>query len=331
MLFCCATAVGGGSGFAQSCVTQAKATPEQRTEVGAAGYKLASAVQGGDAAAVRADTIPQLTGDFGGTASLIQNTATQLKGDTLAVTTLYLLDASNRTANDTADADFTCALSGSAAETDFSIAGLPPGRYAFLMVEASGPQPMVLSFLLQAGTGGWKMAGFYPHRREVAGHDGLWYWTTARADAKAGKPWLAWVLYGEADQLLRPANFVATTNLFRLRSELRSTTPPALVDGLSETTPLALAGGNGTEFRLTGLSSDASTDGKQLNLEVHLRGEGSNDASAALLRDVAAGDALLKAHPELRGGFDNLWVISEAPGSNPVVSVRPMAEIAAGR
>src|SRR5579875_3299606 len=119
-------------------------------------------------------------------------------------------------------------MAGTAAETDFSIAGLPAGRFAFVMVEASGPRPWLLSFLLEQQPGGWKMAGFYPHPRNAAGHDGGWYWTTARTDAKDGKEWLAWVLYGQADELLRPANFVSSTNLDRLRSELRSVTPPAL-------------------------------------------------------------------------------------------------------
>ena len=314
--------------LAQSCTTQAKATAEQRTEVGAVAFRLAAAVQSGNAAAVRSDTITQLTADFGATENLIGSTAAELKGDSLVVTQMYLLDASNRSSTDTGDAEFTCPLSGSAAETDFSVSGLPPGRYAFAMVEANGPQPYTLSFLLQSTGSGWKLAGFYPHRRTAAGHDGVWYWTTARADTKAGKPWLAWVLYGEADQLLRPANFVASSNLFRLRSELRAATPPALVDGVSEKTPLVLAGANGAEFRITGLGSEASSDGKQLNLLVHLRGEGSNDAQAALQRDVAAGDALLKAHPELRSGFDNLWAIAETPGTNPVVSIRAMAAVA---
>lgn len=323
--------IGTRSLLAQGCTTQAKATAEQRTTTGAVAYRLAAAVQRGDVAAVKADTMTQLVGDFGATANLIQATSAGLAGDALAVRQLYLLDASARSATYTADADFTCALGNAAAETDFSIAGLPPGRYAFLIVAASGPQPWTLSFLLQAEGAGWKMAGFYPHRLDAAGHDGLWYWTAARADAKAGRPWLAYLRYGEADQLLRPANFVATTNLFRLRSELRSATPPSLVDGLSETTPLVIPGTNGTEYRITGLGSESSSDGKQLNLLVHLRGEAGNDAQAALARDMAAGEAFVKAHPELRTGFDNLWVISETPGTNPVISDRPMAEIAAGK
>ena len=113
----------------------------------------------------------------------------------------------------------------------------------------------------QQGTA-WKMAGFYPHARTAAGHDGLWYWTTARADAKAGKKWLAWVLYGEADQLLRPANFITSTHLDQLRSERRSNAPGELSEGISPEAPLVIKAKDGSEFRFTSLGSVATEDGK---------------------------------------------------------------------
>ena len=322
---------GGNPMLGQSCITQAKMTPAQRAEVGAVAYRIADAVLSGDSKAVQDATIAPYATSFAQTGYLIRTTSAELAGDTLAVTQLYFLDASDRKANATTDADFSCPLSGTAAETDFSIAGLPPGHYAFTMVQASGPKPWLLSFLLQSDPAGWKMAGFYPHRTEAAGHNGVWYWSTARADEKADKPWLAWVLYGEADQLLRPANFVSSTNLDRLRSEMRAAMPPALSSGLSATTPLAIAGPNGAEFRITGLNSDASEDGKQLNLIVHLRADPSSDTNAETARNLAAGAALLAAHPELRSGFDNLWVIVEAPGTNPFVTERPMREISAAK
>lgn len=311
---------------AQSCVTQAKMTEAQRSEIGAEAYKLANAVLSGDSNAVRAATIAQYASDAQ-TAYLVRTTSAQMSGDALAVKQIYLLDASNRAANDSSEANFSCPLTGSAAETDFAIAGLPAGRYAFAMVEASGPHPWLLSFLLQAEGGGWKMAGFYPHRRDAAGHDGLWYWNRARTDAKDGRQWLAWVLYGEADQLLRPANFVSSTNLERLRSEMRSVTPPALSEGISGKTPLVVTGAKGVEFRFTGLSSEASEDGKQLNLIVHVQAEKQADSNAATAQNLAAGAALLRAHPELRPGFDNVWVIAETAGANPYVTERPMTEI----
>ena len=325
-----ATAVLAGTARAQSCTTQAKMTAEQRAQVGAAAYRLGSAVVAGDTNTVQGSTISQYATNFTATANLIHATATHLAGDHVAISEVFLLDATNRKENDTSEAEFSCPLTGTAAEADFSIGGLPPGRYAFAMVEAAGPAPWLLSFLLQEdGSTGWKMAGFYPHPRAVAGHDGLWYWTTARADAKAGKPWLAWVLYGEADELLRPANFASSTNLDRLRTETHSAAPPALSSGLSAGTPLALSGPNGSSYRITGLNSQPSEDGKQLNLIVHLEAEPKADPNAAGARNLAAAEALLSAHPELRSGFDNLWVLAEAPNTNPFVTERPMAEIAA--
>lgn len=316
-----------GPALGQTCLTQAKMAPTQRTEVGAAAYKLAGAVLAGDSKTVQDATIPQYATNFGQTGYLIRTTSAGMSGNMLAVTQSYVLDASARSANDSSEAEFSCPLVGTAAETDFAIASLPAGQYAFVMVEARGASPWLLSFLLQSTTAGWKMAGFYPHRREAAGHNGLWYWNTARTEAKDGRSWLAWVLYGEADSLLRPANFVSTTNLDRLRTETRTAAPAALSSGLNASTPLALQGPNGTTFAITGLASEASQDGKQLNLVVHLKSEGGGDTNAQTARNLAAGGTLLAAHPELRTGFANLWVIAEAPGANPFVTERPIAEM----
>ena len=42
------------------------------------------------------------------------------------------------------------------------------------------------------------MAGLYPKPLTAAGHDGLWYWTQARALAKQGQRWNAYLFYREA-------------------------------------------------------------------------------------------------------------------------------------
>lgn len=320
----------GSAAFAAglTCTTQSHMTPQQRTEIGSAAYGLASAVLAGDAARVRANTIAQYAGDEA-TAYLVRTTSERLAGDTLAVTQGYLLDATGGGSGAAAQADFACALAGTSAETDFAIPGLPPGRYAFAMVEARGANPWLLAFLLQQESGGWKMAGFYPHPRAVAGHDGLWYWTTARADAKANRPWLAWVNYSEADELLRPAPFVSTANLDKLRTEQRSAAPEALSNGLSAQTPLSLLGPNGAQYRVTSLGTQSSDDAKALNLLLHIEGEPGATTEAATTRNVGAATALLTAHPELRQGFENIWVVADVPGTNPVVTQRPLSAIVA--
>ncbi len=216
-----------------ACTTQSAMTGDMRQSLADAALAIATAIKGNDTERVRSLSSPEIASNFDSTVFVIHQTSTAIADATLRVTQLYRLDASNRKPGDSAVADFGCALSGSTDEVDFSIPGLPPGVYAFVIVEAAGDRPWLLPILLQQQGTAWKMAGFYPHARTVGGHDGLWYWTTARADAKAGKKWLAWVLYGEADQLLRPANFITSTHLDQLRSERRSNAPSELSDGIS--------------------------------------------------------------------------------------------------
>ena len=119
---------------AQTCTTQARMTALQRGEVGSAAFGLASAVQAGDTARVATATVSNYSGDANQTAYLVRSTGARIAADALTVTQVYLLDASSRSATDTAQAEFACPLAGATNETDFGIAGLPPGRYAFAMV-----------------------------------------------------------------------------------------------------------------------------------------------------------------------------------------------------
>jgi hypothetical protein len=288
---------------------------------------LAGAVKSNDADRVRSMTVAQYAAEFGATAYLLRTTAAKLANDTPHVTQAYLLDASSRQPNEATEADFACPLIGSTGEVDFSIAALPRGRFAFVMVEASGEQPWLLAFLLEQEGSAWKMAGFYPHARAAAGHDGLWYWQQARTDAKSGQRWLAWMLYGEADQLLRPASFVATTHLDELRAERRTNAPPELADGISVQKPLVIKDRSDTEFRFTALDSEASDDDRGLNLIVHFAATPVSDAAAEKARNLAAAKALLTAHPELRQGFSGVAMFADIAGQPPFATVEEMGHL----
>ncbi|HEY5382258.1 MAG TPA: hypothetical protein VIJ65_08375 [Acidobacteriaceae bacterium] len=312
---------------AQTCTTQATLPADARQSIANAAMALGSAVESNATSRVEAMAIAELTSNFAPTAYVVSNTATKIAGDTLRVTQMYQLDASARKPGDTTEADFGCALIGTSDETDFAIPGLPSGVYAFVMVEASGERPWLLAFLLQRQGSEWKMAGFYPHARSAAGHDGLWYWTTARADAKAGKKWIAWVLYGEADQLLRPANFVSSTHLDLLRTERHSNAPNELSDGLSADTPLAIKAKDGSEFHFTDIGSAGTDDGKGLDLVLHFRADPIADPAAGRARNTAAAKALLEAHPELREGFTGVSVFAESANQPPFATVQSLAEL----
>jgi hypothetical protein len=314
-------------GAAQTCTTQAAMAPAMRTAIATAAMSLASAVQAGRPEGVRALTDTGLIGDFGGTEYLVRSTAPRLAGDALSVTQVYLLDASARKPGDASSADFTCPLGGTTSEADFSINGLPPGKFAFAMVEAGGgARPWLLAFLLHEDAGAWKMAGFYPHARTAAGHDGLWYWTTARARVKAGQKWSGWLMFSEADQLLRPAGFLLTTHLDKLRSEQTEAAPPELSNGVNANAPLVITG-KGGEFHVTLLTTEASDDGKQVNVMLHMKVDSVGDAAAARARNAAAAAAFVDAHPEVRKDFHSVWVFAEAQGQPPFATEHPMVEV----
>ncbi len=310
-----------------ACMTQSAMTAEMRQSLADTALALATAIKANDTDRVRSMSAPEIASNFDSTVFVIHQTSAAIANDTLRVTQLYRLDASTRKADDSAEADFGCALSGSTDEVDFAIPGLPPGVYAFAIVEGDGDRPWLLPVLLvQQGTA-WKMAGFYPHARTAVGHDGLWYWTTARADAKAGKKWLAWVLYGQADQLLRPANFITSTHLDQLRSERRSNAPSEFSEGISPEVPLAIKAKDGAEFHFTSLSSIATEDGKSLNLVLHYHVDSIGDPGSANTRNTAAAAAMLAAHPELREGFSGASIFAEAQGQTPFITEQSLAEI----
>jgi hypothetical protein len=319
--------VGAG---AESCTTQARLSPDVRSALADVATELGDAVKAGDAARIQSMTVAEFAASqqaFAPTAELVHDVSADLGGDSLAVTQLYLLDARDRQAGDTSEADFSCPLVHSIAEADFSIPALPGGLYAFAMVEATGPRPWLLSFLLRKDGGTWKMAGFYPRARTAAGHDGGWYWSAAYAAGKAHQAWLSWLLYGEADQLLRPANFATSTKLDSLRSQRRSFAPPELANGVTPTAPLLLKLADGTTAKLTGVEAHGSDDGQRLELVLHLAGAAQATDDQLKAEAQAAARAFVDAHTEVRGHFDTVVVFASADGREPIVTEQKLPEI----
>lgn len=359
---------------AETCITQSQMKPAERDTLAAAALKLATIVQSNDAAALRQQTLPEYAKDFSGMSSLVGSTASKIKGAALQVDQVYDLDASTLKAlggGTNQDAQFFCSLNQSMAEANFLIPALPPGRYAFAMVTAGNIKaPWHLSFLLKqdavvAGKpGGWSMAGVYPKPLTAAGHDGIWYWTSAREMVKAHHPWTAYFDYKQAQALLQPAAFVTSTHFDNLLKESTSAAPPALSQGINADTPLVVKGANGAEYRFTDLTTDDSFGADQVDIVAHLapdpapdqppdsphnpaapnpdaaaNGSKPNSASksdakspaAQVLsprdRNSAAMSALLAAYPELRGNFHGVWIFADAPGKSPFVTEEPMANI----
>ncbi len=341
------------------CITQSQMKPADRDAIAATARSLAAKVQSDDAAGLRAQMVPEYAKDFSAMTALVASTAPKVKDAAIVVDQVYVLDASNlKTAADgtNQDAQFFCSLNKSIAEANFLIPALPPGRYAFAIVNApSAKTPWRLSFLLRQDQvqgqiqGTWLMAGFYPRALTAAGHDGLWYWTQARDLVKAHQLWAAYLYYEEAQTLLQPTGFTSSTHLDKLRREAVAGAPPALSDGISVDAPLVVKSAKGAEYRFTGLGTDDSLGANKVDVVVHLAPDPAPDAPPASDaakktaaksqaapaaapetprdRNSDAMAALLAAYPELRNNFHGVWVFAEEPGKNPFVTEEPMTEI----
>jgi hypothetical protein len=296
---------------AETCTTQSQMQAAERDGIAAAARTLAAALQANDAASIKTRSSAELAGNFAGLASL---------------ESVWLLDATSLKPNSDGSAatgQFFCTLNQSSAETDFSIAGLPAGKYAFAIVNAAGPNPWRISMLLR-DEGGWKLAGLFPKAATSAGKDGLYYWTTARSMAKQNQPWNAWLYYQQAAALLQPVGFVSSSHLEKLQTEASTAAPPVLQKGVSGDQPLVLRATDGTEYRITGFGFDDSSSKEKVDLVVHLKVDTAGDAAATRKRNSEAARTLVLAYPELRSAFHGVWVSSESPGASPFATEEPM-------
>jgi hypothetical protein len=326
----------GVCGRAETCTTQSGLAPAERDAISGAARNLAGLVQTNSAAALRAVSVDEVAKDFTGLQYLVGTTAPKLTGGVATVEQVYVLDATSLKRNpdgSAADSQFFCSLNRSTMETEFVIPALPPGKYAFAIVNvvpAPGtdkPTPWRLSFLLRQEQGKWMLAGFYPRAMTAAGHDGLWYWTQARQMVTGKQPWSAWLYYQAAQSLLQPADFVLSSHLDKLRTEAGTAAPPALSEGVSVDAPLVVKGSDGAEYHFTGLGVDDSLAQPMLDIAVHLHVDATADPTVARKRNNDAASALLAAYPEMRRTFHGVWVYAEAPGQNPFASEQPMADI----
>lgn len=316
---------------AEKCTTQSTMTETDRGALANAARGLAEKVQANDAAGLQALTIEEYAKNFGAIQAAVGNVSPKVKGANLLVEQVYLLDASDLKPGPdgkTANAQFLCTLNRSIAEADFSIPGLPAGKYAFAIVEAKGiPAPWRISFLMQQVGGQWQMAGFYPTPMTAAGRDGLWYWTEARTMAKSKEQWNAWLYYQQAAQLLNPSGLIQSTHLEKLHNEQTSAAPPALSEGVSVDSPLVVKGADGAEFHFIGLGVDDSLSKEKIDVTARLKVDQLGDAVTARKRNVDAMSALVAAYPELRKGFHGVWILTEVPGQNPYATELAMNEI----
>ncbi len=314
--------------LAETCITQSQMSATDRDALVAAAQDFSRRVAADDIAGIRALTIAEYAKNFDGIASAVSATSPKLKGSSPVVVSVYILDASGlkpKPDGSMPTAQFFCSLNNSPSDTNFTIPGLPPGKYGLAMVHAQGSAaPWQMSFVLQQVQGRWLLAGFIPKPMTAANQDGLWYWTQARAYAKKGERWNAWFYYQVAEALLVPVDFVNSTNLEKLQTEAKAVRPLELTPMPTADHPLMLKGKD-TTYDVVSLGTDDALGG--LDLVVHVKAADTSDPVTARQHDIQVMQAIKSAYPELAQAFHGLWVFAEAPGRSPFGIELPIGQI----
>jgi hypothetical protein len=173
----------------------------------------------------------------------------------------------------------------------------------------------------------WMLAGFFTKPMIAVGHDGLWYWTSARKYEQTKMSWDAWFYYRMASNLLDPLNFLSSPNLEKLRHESDQVHP----DNLPGSKPLML-NANGASYTLTAI--DTTTTFGALDLDVQYS---ADPTQSAQLRDPLSArkqvtevmSALMELHPELQQAFHGMWVHANQGTGSLFALELPMDQIAA--
>jgi hypothetical protein len=297
------TAVYVPAAYGASCTTQSQMSASQREALSGAARTMLIQMQNGDVQALQANTVPAVAADFSGIATSVQNLKPLVQKATLTIDNLYILDASTEAAG-TSRIDFFCGEPVVA----LNFSDIPPGTYALAIGHATGvPQPQQISLVLSKGAQDkWMFAGLFSKPMVLVGHDGLWYWTSARKYATQNMNWDAWFYYRIATYLVNPIDLLSSSNLEKIQHETDKV-KPANVPGSS---PVALSAGGAT-YSVTAIDT-TSTFGA-LDLDVHYQ---PDPTQASQLRDpptarkqvVDVMSALLEQYPELRQAFHGIWV-----------------------
>ena len=296
--------------YAVSCSAQGEISAPDREAITAAADPLAAAVFAQNFDLLHGSLLPAVVADWDGIRAVAQSAGPEVKGGTLHWRNTYLLDATDLKAP--ADTQFFCTNPDNSLTVTINLHSLPPGRYALLMADFPGAAlEGQLAFIL-GFDGQWKLGGLFAREGALDGHDGIWYWTQARQQAKQTASWAAWFSYDVARWLLLPVDFISSPNLERLNQEqMRLKASP--IDAMPMTVR-GLDGGpdTGKSWKVTSLRLDTTLHTADLALTYE--GAGLTEPQAARAEAIGVMSSMLKSHPELRTSFHGMWAYAEKDG-----------------
>jgi len=291
--------LGAGAALAQSCETADEMDAATRNGLEAAGRQYFDSTAKGDVASMRANAIPSLAADFGGIEAAAKDSQENFSGAQPTTRPPFLLKADGK--EPIARAEFLCGVFGRTGQTGnsavFVIPNLPPGDYGIVILDVAAKTPSTLGLVLQKLGNDWKLGGFYPRAKQVAGHDGAWFREQARAFKKRGENHSAWLYYMKARDLLASVPFMSTLETDKLYDEMQGGQPP---DMPSNEAPLELAGG-GKTYKVTTIFLVGV--GNDIDLVMRYQTPSVANTAQTYQDNLAAIHALATKYPEYKDGF----------------------------
>lgn len=308
---------------AASCMTESQMATAERESLSNAAKLLVSNVKSGDLQSLQTNTIPALAADFSGVAATARSLMPVVQQATITIDNVYILDASTE-APGAKSTDFYCGTP--VVIVNFN--GLPTGMYAFVLLHATGvTEPQQISLVLAKTGSRWMLGGIFSHPMMDAGHNGLWYWTSARSFSQKKMNWDAWFYYRIAANLLDPVDFLTSANLQKLQRETDQVRP----ENLPGTAPLLL-NANGATYQVTGIETTSALG--SLDLEVNynpnaIQVQQLRDPPSARKQVIDIMASILALHPEVHEAFHGIWVHANQGESSLFSLELPMDQIAA--
>jgi hypothetical protein len=308
----------------QTCQTAGDIDAPIRAAVETTAKRYFEMVAHGQSTSLQQNAIPSLASSFGGVEGLIKENQPTLSSTTASVRTPFLLTAEG--GQPLSRAEFLCGVFGATGQTResavFVLTKLPPGKYAVVMLDATGTDDArALTMILQQIGADWKLAGVFIRAGRVGGHDSQWFAERAREFRTKGKNRNAWLYFREAILLATPADFMSTMVTDKLYDEAQSVQPSDLP--VDEKVVDLTAGG--ATYKLTAVFP--MSVGSDLDLVVRYQVADISNSAQVFQTNTALIKALVAKYPEMRDAFAGVVARAVDPSGQDFGTMLPMKEV----
>ena len=304
------------SAWAQTCQSNDEIAEPVRKALEGAAKQAFDQTARGDVQGLQASAIPSLQSNFSGIAGAVNDNKDAFPGAKPQIRSIYLLDTGS---NPGPDGTFYCGVFGatgmSPSTAEFDIPGLPVGKYAVVIQDFVGNKgPYAITTIFQ-DAGGWKLAGHYIRPGSTVGHDGLWYLQQARDYKNKGQAHNAWFYYITSWDLLAPVTFMNSNMLSKITQESNKIMPKDVPAGGK---PVAFTAG-GKTYNISDMSIFRNGNNLDLSMKYSVPSTADFNGTQADARNLA--NAMIAQYPELKDGFNNVWVHAIDPNGGDVVGL----------